>query len=244
MVEPGAPNEHLFSYTSGRFLFNEDRRLHERHVEFNVEAFKELAAQGVGPGHGKVTNLTKLAEGGFNRVFLLAMEDGFEAIAKIPYKIALPTHRATASEAATLELLWSKGIPVPRLYGYSASADNPAGVEYILMEKANGVPIEAKWLSMTRRERHGLASSFVDIEKKLFDLPFSAVGSIYFKRDLPTNLQMPLYPETHERDGASESFCIGPIADYMFSHGKRAGLDIYRGPCMSISWMTGRNCLR
>lgn len=59
------------SYTSGRFLYNENLRRQERYVGFNVEAFKELAAQGIGPGHGKVTNITKFAEGGFNRVFLL-----------------------------------------------------------------------------------------------------------------------------------------------------------------------------
>lgn len=169
-------------------------------------------------------------------MFLLTMEDGFQAIAKIPYKIALPRHHATASEAATLELLRSKGIPVPKLYSYSAAVDNPAGVEYILMEKANGVPIETKWLSMTKRERHTLASSFVEIEKKFFDLPFKSIGSIYFKHDLPPNLQTPLYSEDHKQDGISDSFCIGPIADYMFSYGKRAGLDIYRGPCMSIFW--------
>ncbi|PGH18351.1 hypothetical protein AJ80_04529, partial [Polytolypa hystricis UAMH7299] len=72
----------------------------ERYVEFNVEAFKELAAHGIEPGHGKVTNITKFAEGGFNRVFLLTMEDGFQAIAKT---------RVVAAErcpcAKTLQLL-------------------------------------------------------------------------------------------------------------------------------------------
>nr|KMM63994.1 hypothetical protein CPAG_00346 [Coccidioides posadasii RMSCC 3488] len=180
----GTPtNEHLFSYTSGRFLFNEDRRRQERYVEFDVEAFKELAAQGIEPGHGKVAHIAKFAEGGFNRVFLLTMDDGFQAIAKIPYKIALPKRHATASEAATLELLRLKGIPVPKLYSYSASVDNPAGVEYIIMEKVNGVPIETRWLSMTKRERHTLASSFVRLRKssgkvsgKLAPSPLSVCG--------------------------------------------------------------------
>lgn len=225
--------EHLFSYTSGRFLYNKNLRRQERYIRFNVEAFKELAAQGIGTEHGKVTKMEKYAEGGFNRVFLLTMEDSFQAIAKIPYKIALPRHHATASEAATLDFLRSKGVPVPKLYSYSSTADNPAGVEYLILEKANGVPIETKWFSMTKRERHTLASSFVEIEKKFFDLPFDSIGSIYFKSDLSPNIQRPLYSEDHKDDGASGSFCIGPIADYMFSYGKRAGLDIYRGPCMS-----------
>lgn len=235
LFHQGCPttNEHLFSYTSGRFLFNENLRRQERHVEFNVEAFKKLAAQGIKPSHGKVTSITKFAEGGFSRVFLLTMEDGFQAIAKIPYKIALPKYHATASEAATLEVLRLKGVPVPKLYSYSASVDNPAGVEYIIMEKASGVSIETKWFSMTKRERHTLASSFVEIEKKFFDLPFNSVGSVYFKHDIPPELQLPLYSGDHNQDDISESFCIGPIADYMLSYGKRAGLDIYRGPCTS-----------
>lgn len=89
-------------------------------------------------------------------------------IAKILYKITLPRYHATASEAATLELLQSKGFPVLKLYNYSASINNPARVEYILMERANGVLIEFRWLSMTKQERHTLASSFVEIEKKFF----------------------------------------------------------------------------
>ncbi|KAK2766230.1 Phosphotransferase enzyme [Arachnomyces sp. PD_36] len=233
--------EHLFSYTSGRFLFNEHLRREERHVPFNVEALKEVAAQSIEPSHGKVTKMEKLAEGGFNRVFLLTMEDGFQAIAKIPYKIALPRFHATASEAATLEFLRSKGVPVPKLYSYSASVDNPAGVEYIIMEKATGVPIETKWFSMTKRERHKLASSFVEIEKKFFDLPFDSIGSLYFKHDLPLNLQAPLYSKHHKEkeEDSTGNFCIGPIADYMFSYGKRAGLDIYRGP-----WRNAKDYLR
>ncbi|KAB8257995.1 hypothetical protein BDV32DRAFT_126527 [Aspergillus pseudonomiae] len=67
------------------------------------------------------------------------MDDGFEAIIKVPYQISGPKHYATASEAATLQYLHSKGIPVPRIYGYSSRDDNPAGVEYIVMEKAPGV---------------------------------------------------------------------------------------------------------
>ncbi|WEW56252.1 hypothetical protein PRK78_001691 [Emydomyces testavorans] len=229
------PNEHLFSYTSGRFLFNEKLRQKERYVRFNIEALKQLAAEHIQPSHGKVVNITKLAEGGFNRVFLLTLEDGFHAIAKIPYHIAVPQRYATASEAATLELLRVKGVPVPKVYGYSASADNPAGVEYIIMEKANGVRLDEKWFSLTKRERHKLASSFVGIEKRLFDIPFHAIGSIYFKSDVPSNLQVPLYSEaheSHEQDDTSKRFCIGPIADYMFWYGKRAALDIHRGPCM------------
>ncbi|KZF26474.1 kinase-like protein [Xylona heveae TC161] len=222
----------LFSYTSGRFLFNEDLRLRERYVEFNPDALLREAEKHLGSDHGRAARITKYAEGGFNRVFLLTMDDGYEVIVKIPYRIAGPKYYATASEAATLQYLHSKAVPVPKLYGYSSSEDNPVGVEYIIMEKAPGVSLESRWLSMSKRERHRFASSFVEIEKKFFDIPFGSIGSIYFKKDVPSELQGALYATKAGSSQASEAntFCIGPTADYMFWYGRRAGLDIYRGP--------------
>lgn len=171
------------------------------------------------------TDITKLAEGGFNRVLLLAFADGFQCIAKIPYSLnttasktaqapsprKYATATATASEAATLAFLMENRVPVPEVYGYAASRDNPAGVEYILMEKACGVPIQKKWTSMTKRERHTLASSFVQIEKRMFgfEFPAGSVVSVYFKQDVPSEIQIPIR-------GTSGRFCIGPGADEMF----------------------------
>lgn len=203
----------------------------ERYVEFDPVALLREAENHIDPSHGHATHLTKLAEGGFNRVFLLRMDDGFEAIVKIPYRITGPQHYATANEAATLHYLRSKGIPVPEVYGYSSSDSNPVGTEYIVMEKASGIGLESRWLSMSKRERHKLASSFVEIEKKLFDVPFGSIGSIYFKKDVPSELQAALYSTDTERSPESEALCIGPTADYTFWHGKRAGLNLNRGPC-------------
>jgi hypothetical protein len=59
------------------------------------------------------------------------MEDGFRAIVKIPYWIAVTKRYVTASEVATLTFLRSMGIPVPEVYGWSCTGENPVGVEYI-----------------------------------------------------------------------------------------------------------------
>jgi hypothetical protein len=165
------------------------------------------------------------------------MDDGFEAIAKIPYISTGPKYYATASEAATLTYLLSKGIPVPRVYGYSSSEANPIGVEYILMEQAKGIPLDTIWFTMSKHERHTLASSFVDIEKRLFRIPFGSIGSIYFKGDVPSHLQAALYGPNTDQDPASETFCIGPTVDSGFWYRKRAEMDIYRGPCEPSDYM-------
>lgn len=39
------------------------------------------------PGYGHAARIAKLAEGGFNRVSFMSMDDGFEAIAKLPYRV-------------------------------------------------------------------------------------------------------------------------------------------------------------
>ncbi|PVH92051.1 hypothetical protein DM02DRAFT_722216 [Periconia macrospinosa] len=210
-------NASLFSYTSGRYLFNENLRLKERHVSFNVEALQRAAEASVGNKHGKVISTQKLAEGGFNRVFILKLQDGFEMIAKIPYHIARPEYYATASEAATLTFLRSKDIPVPEVYDYSATVENPVGVR-----------LATKWADLQDLEIRRLAHSFVELEKKIFEIPFSATGSLYFKKDVPSSLQAPLYAEEHADE--TEQFCIGPIADYMFWYGRRAALELNRGP--------------
>ncbi|KAM5475459.1 hypothetical protein MauCBS54593_001148 [Microsporum audouinii] len=223
-------DDELFTYTSGRFLYNEQRRLAERRVIFDVAALKHVAEQHV--GHGTITSFQKLAEGGFNRVFLLTTEDGYQAIVKVPYKTTVPRHYTTASEVATTDLLRSKGVPVPRILAWSTDPNNPVGVEYVIMEKASGVPLETKWFNLSKQERHYLVTSLVDLENTLFGIPFGRYGSIYYRKDVPSELQQDLYAEGTDPAMASadERFCIGPTTDYMFWYGKRAEMGINRGP--------------
>lgn len=105
-----------------------------------MEALKTVAAESV--SRKKVSHMKKLAEGGFNRVFLLTMDDGFEVLVKIPYHLTVPRHFTTGSEVATLDFLQLKGIPVPRVYAWSSKSGNAVGTEYIIMEKVPGQPLE------------------------------------------------------------------------------------------------------
>ena len=226
------PNSHheLFSYTSGRYLYNEELRLVERYVEFDIEALEKTVERCV--GRGTVANFNKLAEGGFNRVFLLTMDDGFEVIAKISYSIVVPKKLTTESEVATMNFLRSKRIPIPRVYTWSSKADNDVGTEYIIMDKAAGKPLGERWFSLTPKERAHLVTTYVNIECKLFSLNFSSYGSLYYKANLPQHLQADLYPPgALDEGGDADRFCIGPSVDYMFWRGKREGFKLNRGPC-------------
>lgn len=85
------------------------------------------------------------------------------------------------------------------------------------MEFMSGIDLDIKWFNLTKAEQRTVAIATVDFEKKLFNIPFGSFGSLYFKSDIPPGLQANLYTagaEDPNRD--SDTFCIGPMADYMF----------------------------
>ena len=87
----------------------------------------------------------KLAEGGFNRTFLITIHGGFEMIVRIPYPVTVPKFYAIASEVATMRFLRSSGLPVPKVYDYSPSSDNAVKMEYIFMEVRSSATCSWSW---------------------------------------------------------------------------------------------------
>ena len=132
----------LFSNpSSNMFSINNALRYAERRHVFNVDELCRLATQSVDRSPGDVVNLTKLAEGGFKRSFLLTMCGGFQMVVRISYPVTIPKYFAVASEVATMALLRSFGLPIPRVYGYSPVLDNAADTEYIFMEFVRGTKL-------------------------------------------------------------------------------------------------------
>jgi aminoglycoside phosphotransferase (APT) family kinase protein len=159
--------------------YNERRRLAERSLHFNVEELKKAAAESVNKHPSEVKTLRKLAEGGFNRVFEIGMKDGSSVLARLPYLSTVPRRLAVASEAATLDFVRLRGIPVPRVLGYSAD-ENAVGTEYMLLEKLPGTTIGDAWYDLSEKQRLRVLAGIVQIEAKLFDIPLPASGSIYY----------------------------------------------------------------
>lgn len=93
----------LFHYTSGRWLWDEEQQLRDRFSPFNVPELQRVAASSVGAN--KCIEITKLAEGSFNKTFKLTLDNGMNVIARIPHPIAGPRHYTTASEVATMEFV-------------------------------------------------------------------------------------------------------------------------------------------
>ncbi|KAJ7632968.1 kinase-like domain-containing protein [Roridomyces roridus] len=193
----GFSSVNLYNYTSGRWVYNDALRHKERRAVFHVDGLES-----VNQTFNDVVRLSKLAEGGFNRTFLISLRDGRQVVARVPYPMTapIPNYYAVASEDQR-----SCGIPVPEIYGYSADSDNIAGIPYILMEFVHG------------------PSSLTQLEAKMMSHSFPAGGSLYLASDLEkvATVGVPL---------EDKRFCVGPDTKLSLWHGRRAGLNVGRGP--------------
>ena len=154
------------------------------------------------------------------------MRDGFQLVARIPYPLIQPKHLVVASEVATMDFLRLQGIPVPKVYGYSAVADNAAGSEYIFMEFVGGRNLGYIWDDMPGKDRRTVITKLVELESRLFALRFPASGSLYYTKDLQPEIDKVIFPTMS--DGY---FCIGPDTRRALWYGKRLDLQVDRGPC-------------
>lgn len=190
---------------------------------------QRLAALAVSRNSEDILYFEKLGEGAANRAFVIEFRDSFKLVARIPYPVTQPGKLVVASEAATLAFLRSKGIPVPQVYGYSATADNSAGTEYIFMEFSQGRELGASWSGMGEHDRLRFVRSLVDLEARMFSLSLPASGSLYFLRDLPAMIpKFAVHPGDVDRQ---DSLYIGPSTSLDLWYGKRSELDVERGPC-------------
>ncbi|KAJ5098990.1 hypothetical protein N7532_005991 [Penicillium argentinense] len=220
--------EDLFEYTTGKWLYNNNLRHAERRREFNIAEFKRLAAASVNQTEKDVLSLKKLAEGGFNRSFLITMANGLRFVARIPYPVTEPKSLVVASEVATMDFLRSHGFPVPLVFGYSTTAENPAETEYIFMELVEGTNLGDVWFELDEKERTTVVTRLVQLEARLFALRFPAGGSIYYCDDVPDEHRRVLIEGSSSI--SAKQFCIGPDTSYRLWFGKRLNLSAERGP--------------
>ncbi|EJF63622.1 protein kinase subdomain-containing protein PKL/CAK/Fmp29 [Dichomitus squalens LYAD-421 SS1] len=224
---PHSP-DNLFDYTSGRWIINDALRHAERRRVFNVDGLCRLAAQSVDRSPDDIIDLTKLAEGGFNRTFLITMRDGFQMVARIPYPATVPKELAVASEAATMALLRSSGLPVPEVYGYSPVPDNAAETEYIFMEFVIGTTLSDVWFDLEEEEIVPVMRQLVELESKMMSISFPAGGSLYYAQDLEKLVGTPGIPLEDKR------FYVGPDTRLPLWSGRRSQLDVDRGPYENV----------
>ncbi|KDQ11506.1 hypothetical protein BOTBODRAFT_135803 [Botryobasidium botryosum FD-172 SS1] len=201
------------------------------YVEFDAAALQKIASEAAGAK--SCLSIRKIAEGAFNKIFLLRLDNNKEVIARIPCSSAGPPHFATASEVATMDFaLDHLHLPVPKVLAWSSRlVGNPVGAEYIIMEYMPGVPLEQRWLGMTGDEAISLIENVVRMEKRYTEFQFSQIGSLYFKEDVDPELQgRRLYANGAPDDEASEKYRIGPTLQWDFWREEWLTMNVDRGP--------------
>ncbi|KAG6329006.1 hypothetical protein ID866_10083 [Astraeus odoratus] len=156
------------------------------------------------------------------------MRSGFQMVARIPYPAMVPKYYAVASEVATMALLRSSGLPIPKVYGYSPAPDNAAETEYIFMEFVQGTNLSDVWLDLGEREIISVLRQLTQLESKMMSISFPAGGSLYYTHDLEKVAGGPGIPLKDER------FCVGPDVRLPLWYGRRSQLDVDRGPYESV----------
>lgn len=124
------------------------------------------------------------------------------------------------------------GLPIPKVYDWSAKAENPVGSEYMIMEMVPGTGLQETWYSMTVEQRVGMVEKIVDLEKSLFEISLPACGSIYLIDTLPDGTRTVDIPSDQDRS-VRNSFCIGPSTELLWWYSNRAELGADGGPCES-----------
>ncbi|KAL4886899.1 kinase-like domain-containing protein [Aspergillus karnatakaensis] len=200
--------EELFTYTNGRFLVDEEHQFTRRYRKFSLDALCDIVATADGSS-SRITDIDKL-EGGFSKALLMTKEDGTQLIAKIPSRIAGPPFYTTASEVATLGYIRNyTSIPVPRVHSWSADDSDPVQAEYIVMEKATGVPLYERWPTMTELEKLELIKHLTQLEAQLSAIPFPAYGGLYLRTDANRFQHQDLGSDVDKQ----QLFCVGPSPD-------------------------------
>ncbi|RDW83787.1 aminoglycoside phosphotransferase family protein [Aspergillus mulundensis] len=227
----------LQRFTSGRWLWREQEQFACRYVQFELQPLLDIAASAVGAQY--CARVLKLAEGQYNKVFVLTMDNGREIIAKLPNPNAGRPHFTTSSEVATMDFLRNVlDLPVPKVYAWSSRAENPVGAEYILMEKQHGVMLSEVWGALKGKHRAQLVLQVVDFENILAATKFPGYGSLYYKEDLPSSADMlssSLYVDNTGKEVQSTNFAIGPTNHRAFFDFGKGSLDIDRGPWSSAA---------
>ena len=97
------------------------------------------------------------------------------------------------------------------------------------MEFVQGSKLSEVWPNLGDQEVISVVRQLTQLESRMISQSFTAGGGLYFTKDLEKvakGLGVPL---------EDQRFCIGPDTKLALWYGRRAELDVNRGPCMSFS---------
>ncbi|KAK2734623.1 hypothetical protein FQN57_001617 [Myotisia sp. PD_48] len=202
-------NGEFFNFTRGRFVFDEQEELSRRHAQNTASRLKSVL----------MGCLTKHTSSHF--------DNGMQVIGKVPNPNAGIPHYTTAGEAATTDFMRNVlDTPAPKVYTWNSRADNDntVGVEYIIMQKIDGIPLGTIWPSLDPASKMKILVQIFKYERAWTRLKFSAFGSLYYSKKFD-----------------QVQFAVGPATGHDWLDKGRSSLCYDRGPSLDAHLHQGNS---
>ncbi|KAL9600976.1 MAG: hypothetical protein Q9179_003029 [Wetmoreana sp. 5 TL-2023] len=204
-----------------------------------MDELAHLAAVAV--GSSSCSNVEKLAEGQYNKVFLMTTEAGKEVIVKVPHPNAGRPHFTTASEVATMDYARNVlGLPIPKIHAWNSQAStNSVGAKYIIMEKAPGKELAHVWPTLDGNAKLSIVRSIIQFEKIFTTSNFGAMGGLYYADQVEGEAASIAIDRRDQNSQTSErEFVIGPTTDRRFFDDGRSKIQCDHGPSIGARELT------
>jgi Phosphotransferase enzyme family len=158
-------------------------------------------------------NLEFLTGGAYHELFRVMFEEN-----TLPQTVILRVSKPSdpyytlESEVATMMMAATLGIPVPRIYSFDSSAQNPLGLEWSLMEFIQGSSFEDwDYASGNSSDSLRILGQLASHLETLRSVAFSQIGNLYF-------------------DWVRHAFFVGPVVDSSLIRNAEAAQAFDRSP--------------
>lgn len=127
-------------------------------------------------------NLTHFTSGFNNVVFELAFSDNVCWIARIPHQCQTESDKTSlASEIATMKMIQEHTtVPIPQVFDFQTSADQPFGYPYVFMEYLGGRTLpNGLGRAIPSQHHNKVARQLANVFAQLQNLTFSRIGRLW-----------------------------------------------------------------
>ena len=236
--ESAAAASHFFEFQTGRFLKNDREERRKRATKFDFKGLLKLLENKVNVAESGVSieTLEPLFEGKSNKLYKIVLKDQRSYVLRIPYNIGSKEYRdfRLLSEVATMEYINQvsfKDHPKFRAtlpLAYSSSADNEIKTPYILSSFVAGEKFAAQWKPWETdvEQKTPVIEPIAEMGAQILKSKFPGYGSIYFAKDLPSNIKS---------IKIDDEFVLGPSVERKFWASQQDGASKLWGPWSSWS---------
>ncbi|KAJ4309092.1 hypothetical protein N0V84_011711 [Fusarium piperis] len=180
-------------------------------------------------------NLTQFASGFNNLALEVAFSDNVYWIARIPHQ-ALDDGARTSmlSEIATMKIIQKHTtIPIPRVFDFEASADQPFGYPYVFMEFRGGRTLPNSLATAVPPQHHTkVAKQLANVFAELQNLTFSRIGRLWCGEDADQP------PEIIPMDWHSSPGPLDTSLEYFYNQRQGENREIVAMHPDDLDWLT------